>query len=84
MVLGLYGLQYLEAAPRPEHGWPIAAVGLAGKLLGPAGLAWLTATGVWPPSTVVIVITNDLPWWAPFTWHLLDGWSDFRASWWPR
>ena len=81
MVLGLYGLLYLEVARRPEQGWPIAAVGLAGKLLGPLGLAWLIVTGVWPASTVVIVITNDLLWWVPFAWYLRDSWSDFRSSW---
>lgn len=59
----------------------MAAVGLTGKVLGPLGLAWLTATGVWPISTVVLVITNDLVWWAPFAWYLIEGWPDFRASW---
>lgn len=80
MVLGLYGLLYLEVAIWPERGWSIAAVGLTGKVLGPLGLAWLIITGVWPFSTVVIVITNDLIWWAPFTWYLFDGWSDFLAT----
>ena len=27
MVVGVYGLLYLEVARRPERGWPIAAVG---------------------------------------------------------
>jgi hypothetical protein len=81
MVLGLYGLLYLDVARRPEHGWSIAAVGLTGKILGPLGLAWLIATGVWPISTVVIVVTNDLIWWVPFGRYLLDAWPDFRASW---
>jgi hypothetical protein len=81
MVLGLYGLLYLEVARRPEHGWSMAAVGLIGKVLGPLGLAWLILTGVWPADTVVIVITNDLLWWVPFGWYLADGWPDFRASW---
>ena len=47
MVLGLYGVLYLEVARRPEHGWLVAAAGLTGKILGPAGLAWLIATGAW-------------------------------------
>ena len=38
MVVGLYGLLYLEVARVPERGWLIAAVGLAGKVLGPIGL----------------------------------------------
>ena len=38
MVIGLYGLIYLEVARAPERGWPLAAVGLTGKVLGPIGL----------------------------------------------
>ena len=83
MVLGLYGLLYLEVARRPEHGWPTAAVGMTGKVLGPLGLAWLIATGVWPLGTIVIVVTNDLMWWVPFAWYLLDAWPHFRATWRP-
>jgi hypothetical protein len=51
MVLGRYGVLYPEVARHPEHGWPAAAVGLTGKVLGPLGLAWLIVTGVWPIST---------------------------------
>jgi hypothetical protein len=81
MVLGLYGLLYLEVGRRPEHGWAIAAVGFAGKVLGPLGLAWLIVTGVWPPSTVVIVLTNDLLWWLPFGSYLIDAWPAYRSTW---
>jgi hypothetical protein len=81
MVLGLYGLLYLEVARRPEHGWLPAAVGLAGKVLGPLGLAWLIATGVWPASTVVIIVTNDLVWWLPFAWYLRAAWPYYRTTW---
>src|SRR5436305_4652633 len=35
MVIGLYGVIYLEVARVPERGWPLAAVGLLGKGLGP-------------------------------------------------
>ena len=35
MVVGLYGVLYFEVARDPERGWLIAAVGLAGKILGP-------------------------------------------------
>ncbi len=75
MVIGLYGLLYAEIARRPEHGLAIAAVGLAGKLLGPIGLVWLIATGAWPVATVVLCLTNDLIWWIPFTIYLRDAWS---------
>jgi hypothetical protein len=78
MVLGLYGLLYWEVARLPERGFPIAAVGLAGKVLGPIGLARLIATGAWPPSTLVLCITNDLVWWLPFALYLRDAWPIFR------
>ena len=81
MVLGLYGLLYLDVARQPEHGWLVAAVGLVGKILGPLGLAWLIVTDVWPIDTVVIILTNDLVWWLPFGWYLIEAWPDFRASW---
>ena len=45
MVLGLYGILYLDVARRPAHGWLVAAVALTGKILGPVGLAWLILTG---------------------------------------
>src|SRR5262249_21270904 len=47
MVIGLYGIVYLEVARRPERGWLMAGVGLIGKILGPIGLVVLIATGAW-------------------------------------
>ena len=78
MVVGLYGFLYLEVARRPERGWPIAAVGLAGKVLGPIGLAVLIARGIWPPATIVLCLTNDLVWWIPFGLYLADAWPLYR------
>jgi len=80
MVLGLYGILYLDVAWRPEGGWLVAAVALAGKVLGPLGLAWLILTGVWPAATVVLVVTNDLVWWIPFLVYLRAAWPFFRDS----
>src|SRR5687767_483302 len=45
MVIGVYGLLYLEVARAPERGWSIAAVGFLGKLLGPIGWAVLVMQG---------------------------------------
>ncbi|MCW2504965.1 MAG: hypothetical protein JWO79_3249 [Actinomycetia bacterium] len=81
MVLGLYGVLYLDVARAPERGWLVAAVGLTGKILGPAGLAWLILTGQWPAATVVIVVTNDLIWWIPFALYLRDAWPGWRSEW---
>jgi hypothetical protein len=72
MVIGLYGLLYLDVARRPEHGRLIAAVGLAGKILGPLGWLLLHLRGEWPLASAVLVLTNDLVWWLPFGLYLAD------------
>lgn len=78
MVVGLYGILYLDVARRPEGGWLIAAVGLAGKVLGPIGLGLLLVRGAWPPATLVLCLTNDFIWWVPFGLYLYDAWPAFR------
>jgi hypothetical protein len=78
MVVGVYGLLYLEVARVPERGWLPAAVGLLGKVLGPIGLFRLIGSGAWPPATAVLCITNDLIWWIPFGLYLFDAWPVFR------
>jgi hypothetical protein len=80
MVVGLYGVLYLEVARAPERGFLLAAVGLAGKLLGPLGLASLLWTGAWPLAAGVLCLTNDLIWWLPFGLYLRDAWPFFRAE----
>lgn len=80
MVVGLYGIIYLEVARVPERGWLLAAVGLLGKLLGPIGLAGLIWNGTWPRSTIVLSLTNDLIWWVPFSLYLYDAWPSFAGK----
>src|SRR5262245_36017382 len=77
MVVGLYGMVYLEVARVPERGWLLATVGLIGKLLGPIGLATLVLSGQWPITTIVLCVTNDLIWWIPFSLYLKDAWRFF-------
>ena len=72
MVVGLYGILYLDVARRPEQGWLIAAVGLAGKILGPIGAVVLIRSGEWPPAAFVLCLSNDLVWWIPFGLYLAD------------
>jgi hypothetical protein len=72
MVIGLYGLLYLQVAWKPETGWTIAAVGLAGKILGPIGMCQLVWSGEWPRKAAVLCLTNDLIWWVPFGLYLFD------------
>src|SRR5215475_6353423 len=59
MVIGLYGVLYLEVARVPERGWLLAAVGLLGKVLGPIGWLHLVNNGKWPMATLVLCLTND-------------------------
>lgn len=80
MVIGLYGVLYLEVARAPERGWLPAAVGLTGKVLGPLGLLPLIASGAWPMATAVLCVTNDLVWWIPFGLYLYDAWPAFRSG----
>jgi hypothetical protein len=80
MVIGLYGVVYLEIARRPEEGFVLAAVGLGGKILGPVGWSVLVATGRWSMTTVVLVLANDVVWWRPFFLYLRDAWPEFRRT----
>jgi hypothetical protein len=80
MVLGLYGVLYLEVARVPERGWVIAAVGLTGKVFGPIGVARLIWSGIWPVRTGILCVTNDLIWWIPFSLYLYDAWPVFRRK----
>ena len=80
MVIGLYGVVYFEVARVPERGWVLAAVGFVGKVLGPIGLAQLILTHVWPPSTMVLSVTNDFIWLPWFALYLRDAWPFFRRD----
>lgn len=81
MVVGLYGIVYLEIARRPERGFLLAAVGLIGKILGPIGLFLLIAQGTWKPATIVMCLTNDFVWWLPFALYLWDSWAFYKKDW---
>lgn len=72
MVVGLYGIVYIDIARVPERGSLYAAIGLAGKILGPIGWLTLVAGGRWPVATIVLCATNDLIWWIPFALYLYD------------
>ena len=80
MVVGLYGFLYFETARNLQGSWPIAVVGLTGKVLGPIGLFQLILSGAWPKATVIMCLTNDLVWWIPFGWYLYDAWPAFRVK----
>ena len=80
MVVGLYGLIYLEVARAPERGFVLAAVGLVGKVLGPIGMVFLVATQQWPAAALVLCLTNDFIWWVPFGLYVIDSWPHYRRE----
>src|SRR5262249_10372684 len=71
MVIGVYGVAYWIAARDPVRYWPIVLVGLLGKIFGPIGFVWTAARGEFPWSAGLIVLTNHVAWWFPFTAILL-------------
>ena len=81
MVIGLYGLLYLQVARDPERGWWIAAVGFAGKLLGPVGMGFAVATGAWPwQAFLYLNLSNDFVWLPFFALYLWDARGAVRRS----
>jgi len=72
MVVGVYGLLYWHAAWKLECAWPIIAVGLLGKVLGPIGMA-TSFSDDWPWRLGMICVFNDLIWWLPFGLFLVRG-----------
>ena len=73
MVVGVYGLGYAYAAWRLDRAAPFVAIGLLGKLLGPAGWLLAVSHGEWPVRTVTLILFNDVIWWLPFGLFLLEG-----------
>lgn len=66
MIVGVYGVGYALAAPRPLRHWPIVLVGLLGKVLGPIGFADAALRGELPWRAGWLILSNDLIWWLPF------------------
>lgn len=71
MVIGVYGVGYWIAASDPVRHWPIVLVGLLGKIFGPIGFVWTALAGEFPWSSGIVVLTNDVAWWIPFTMILM-------------
>jgi len=72
MVVGVYGLLYWHAAWRLSTAWPIIAVGLLGKVLGPIGMV-MSFSDEWPRRLGMLCVYNDLIWWLPFGLFLVRG-----------
>ncbi|HEX4412846.1 MAG TPA: hypothetical protein VH107_04405 [Lacipirellulaceae bacterium] len=74
MIVGVYGLLYLYVAWRLENGWPLIAVGLLGKVLGPIGMM-TSFSPDWPRRLAMLCVSDDLIWWLPFGLFLIRGTS---------
>jgi small multidrug resistance pump len=75
MIVGVYGIGYLAAAPDPVRHWPIVLVGFLGKIFGPLGYGMGVADGTVPAAFGVTLPTNDLVWWVPFALILWRAWQ---------
>lgn len=72
MIVGVYGVGYWIAARDPSRHWPMVLVGLMGKILGPLGFLEAIGRGSFNWKFGLTLLTNDLLWWIPFTWILVD------------
>lgn len=79
VVVGCFGIIYLEVGRNPEHGFVPAAAGMLGKLLGLPSIG-LVLRGDWPPASIVLTLTNDVIWLVPFGLYLYDAWPLWRAT----
>lgn len=75
MMVGVYGLAYWIAGSDPSRYWPLVAVGIIGKTLGPIGFAvgLLRGAFLWRGATMIVL--NDLIWWWPFWAIMLRAWK---------
>jgi len=78
MVVGVYGIGYGCAALDPYRQWPIVLVGLLGKLFGPLGFLMAFLQGQLPLRFGCLLLTNDFPWWIPFTLILYGSLKAYR------
>lgn len=83
MFILVYAPGYWWASRRPDAHSHIVAIGLLGKLLGPAGFLSAVALRELPISFGWLLLTNDVLWWPAFGAYVLrsvrraGGWSAF-------
>jgi hypothetical protein len=81
MMVGVYGLGYWIAGSDPVKYWPLVAVGLLGKTLGPIGFAAGLIKGVFFWKSAPMFVLSDLIWWLPFWAILFRGWRSEPEAW---
>lgn len=78
--IALQGIGCVLAARSPLRHWPIVLVGLAGKILIPAGFVWAAARGRLPWELGLLVLAFGPAWWLPFGWILRAAARAHRAE----
>jgi hypothetical protein len=79
VVVGVFGVVYLEVSRRLEQGFVLISAGMVGKLMGLATIG-LIIRGEWPPASIVFSLTNDIIWLVPFGLYLHDAWPFRRGA----
>jgi small multidrug resistance pump len=72
MFVLVYAPAYWWAGRFPERHPHLIVIGLAGKILGPAGFVWSVILGNLPVRFGWAILTNDLIWWPAFFLYLRD------------
>jgi small multidrug resistance pump len=72
MFVLVYAPAYWWASRDPVRHRHLVVIGLAGKLLGPAGFVWALATRQLPLAFGIVILTNDLLWWPSFGLFVRD------------
>lgn len=71
VALLVTGVCFAYAAIWPERGDVPAAIGLAGKLMGPSVWLWAVAEQWLPPAAFLLILPGDIIWWFPLGMYLL-------------
>lgn len=74
MMVGVFGLGYWIAGSDPVRYWPLVAVGIVGKTLGPIGFAIGLLHGVFAWRGAPMIVMNDLIWLLPFWVIMVRAW----------
>lgn len=72
MIIGVFGLGYWIASYDPLKHWPIVLIGLLAKVFGPIGFLLSIGQGIIPWKFGAIIFTNDIIWWIPFGYILVQ------------
>jgi hypothetical protein len=74
LFVAVYAPAYFVVARDPPRYPMLVVVGYLGKLFGPIGWLATVLRGELPPASLIVILFNDLIWWAPFLLYLYDAW----------